>query len=193
MVSTGRPQRQKKIHNWERIVLLLQKSWIEWIIASIGNGTKGQHTSSSAGLPNFRAGLEMASRCMVYVQGKLPRYQGHQPEPKDKIKTEQVKKKLWKVRSRNYIEKGPVLSLTGYFDVPKTIFDIRMVYDASKCRLNKVVWAPNSLHVVSQFFIQLLRKRYLGGRHWFTRVPPELPVRFVYLSLCWSWSYSIFW
>jgi hypothetical protein len=79
----------------------------------------------------------------VYVQGKLPRYQRHQPAPKDETKTEQVKKKLSKVRSRNYIEKGPVLSLTGYFDVPKTIFDIRMVYEASKCRLNEAVWAPN--------------------------------------------------
>jgi hypothetical protein len=79
----------------------------------------------------------------VYVQSKLPRYRRHQPEPKDEVKTEQVRKKLSKVRNRNYIKKGPVLSLTGYFDVPKTIFDIRMVYDASKCRLNEAVWAPN--------------------------------------------------
>jgi hypothetical protein len=57
---------------------------------------------------------------------------------------EQVKQKLAKVRARNYIKKrGPVLSLTGYFDVPKTLFDIRMVYDASKCKLNEAVWAPN--------------------------------------------------
>jgi hypothetical protein len=33
--------------------------------------------------------------------------------------------------------------LTGYFDVPKTIFNIRMVYNASKCLLNEAVWAPN--------------------------------------------------
>jgi hypothetical protein len=79
----------------------------------------------------------------VYLQGKLPRYRRHQPEPRDETKTEQVRKKLAKVRDRNYIERGPVLSLTGYFDVPKTLFDIRMVYDASKCKLNEAVWAPN--------------------------------------------------
>jgi hypothetical protein len=47
------------------------------------------------------------------------------------------------VRDRKYIEKGRVLSLTGYFDVPKTETDLRMVCDASKCGLNKSVWAPN--------------------------------------------------
>jgi hypothetical protein len=50
---------------------------------------------------------------------------------------------LAKVRARNYIKKGAVLRLTGYFEVPKTIFDIRMVYNATKCGLNNVVWAPN--------------------------------------------------
>jgi hypothetical protein len=56
---------------------------------------------------------------------------------------EQVKKKLSKVRDRNYIEKGPVRSLTSYFDVPKTSTGIRMVYDATKCGLNESCWAPN--------------------------------------------------
>jgi hypothetical protein len=60
----------------------------------------------------------------VYLQGKLPMYRHHQPEPKDGTKMEQVKKELTNVRNCNYIEKGGVLSLTGYFDVPKTLFDI---------------------------------------------------------------------
>jgi hypothetical protein len=50
---------------------------------------------------------------------------------------------LAKVRSRKYIEEGRVVSLTGFFDVPKTDEDIHMVYDASKCGLNDVIWAPN--------------------------------------------------
>jgi hypothetical protein len=33
--------------------------------------------------------------------------------------------------------------LTGYFEVANAIFGIRMVYDAIKCGLDDVVWAPN--------------------------------------------------
>jgi hypothetical protein len=79
----------------------------------------------------------------VYVQGKLPRYWRHQPKPKNELKADQVTSKLAKVRKRGYIEAGRVESLTGYFEVPKTKFDKRMVYDASKCGLNDAVWAPN--------------------------------------------------
>jgi hypothetical protein len=48
---------------------------------------------------------------------------------------EQVREKLAKVRERGYIEAGTVLS--------KTLFNIRLVYDATKCQLNNAVWAPN--------------------------------------------------
>jgi hypothetical protein len=79
----------------------------------------------------------------VFIQGTLARYLGHQPKPKDETKLEQVREKLAKVRERGYIEAGTVLSLMGYFDVQKTLFDIRLVYDATKCLLNDAVWAPN--------------------------------------------------
>ena len=36
-----------------------------------------------------------------------------------------------------------VLSLSGYFEVPKTKWDIRVVLDVTRCGLNEVVWAPN--------------------------------------------------
>ena len=36
-----------------------------------------------------------------------------------------------------------VLSLTGYFSIPKGEGDICMVYDATKCKLNDALWAPN--------------------------------------------------
>jgi hypothetical protein len=45
------------------------------------------------------------------------------------------------VRLRGYIEKGMVLSLTSYFEAPKTKFNICLVYDASRCGLNDAVWA----------------------------------------------------
>jgi hypothetical protein len=63
---------------------------------------------------------------------QLPRYLRPQPVPKDPEKIPKVRKKLAKIRDRNYIEKGKVSSLTGYFDVPKAGMDIRMVYDASE-------------------------------------------------------------
>jgi hypothetical protein len=79
----------------------------------------------------------------VFIQDTLPRYLRHQPEPKDETKLEQVREKLAKVRERGYIKAGTVLSLTGYFDVQKTLFDIRLVYDVTECQLNDAVWAPN--------------------------------------------------
>jgi hypothetical protein len=60
----------------------------------------------------------------VYLQGKFPHHRRHQPDPKDEIKMEQVKKNVTKVRDCNYFEKGPAISLSGYFDVSKTLFNI---------------------------------------------------------------------
>ena len=44
---------------------------------------------------------------------------------------------------RRYLVSKLVLSLTGYFSIPKGEGDIRMVYDATKCKLNDALWAPN--------------------------------------------------
>jgi hypothetical protein len=54
--------------------------------------------------PEFRSRAHDGVK--VYLQGKLPRYHQHQPDPKDKTKMEQVKKKLTKVRDWNYTEKA---------------------------------------------------------------------------------------
>ena len=47
------------------------------------------------------------------------------------------------MHSWGYINVGGVKSITGFFDVPKGDEDIRMVYDANKCGLNKALWTPN--------------------------------------------------
>lgn len=52
------------------------------------------------------------------------------------------KEKVGTVMARGYISKENVESLTGVFPVQKGNDDIRVVYDASKCLLNDVVWAP---------------------------------------------------
>jgi hypothetical protein len=79
----------------------------------------------------------------VFMLDQQPLYKVPQPPTRSEDVQEKVKEKLSKVRERGYIEKGFVKSLTGYFPVKKSLFNIRMVYDASKCGLNKLVWAPN--------------------------------------------------
>ena len=54
-------------------------------------------------------------------------------------------KKLVKVVRWGYIQEGSVISLTGFFAVPKGDSDIRMVYNTTKCGLNETLWAPSFL------------------------------------------------
>jgi hypothetical protein len=78
-----------------------------------------------------------------YVQGPLPAYKRPQPAEKDLETRRKVVEKLSTVRSRGYISKGFFQSLTSYFSVPKGDEDVRIVYDASKSKLNQSLWAPN--------------------------------------------------
>lgn len=77
------------------------------------------------------------------VEGELPRYRRPQPREFDPSVRKAVQAKLLTVRGKGYITKGKVCSLTSYFCVPKGDQDIRMVYDATKSRLNSCLWAPN--------------------------------------------------
>ncbi len=51
--------------------------------------------------------------------------------------------KLAQVRLRHYVQPGPVVSLTDYFDVPKGEDDLRMVYNGTSCGLNDMLWSPS--------------------------------------------------
>ena len=73
----------------------------------------------------------------------LPHYFRRQRWPEDPGHCAACEKKIAKVRDRRYVCKGEVVSLTGFFAVPKGADDIRMVYDATKCGLNAALWAPN--------------------------------------------------
>jgi hypothetical protein len=79
----------------------------------------------------------------LYVIEDLPRYKRPQPQEKHPEIRKKVAEKLESVRSKKYIDKGEVLSLTSYFWVAKGDSDIRMVYDASRSGLNQALWAPN--------------------------------------------------
>jgi hypothetical protein len=78
-----------------------------------------------------------------FVRSALPEYKRPQPPERDVGLRLQVREKLSSVRSKRYIDKGEVKSLTSYFGVPKGEQDIRMVYDASRSKLNEALWAPN--------------------------------------------------
>lgn len=69
-------------------------------------------------------------------------YMERQRWPKDPTQLSQMAEKIMKVIKRRYISGGSVVSLTGFFAVPKGASDIRMVYDATKCGLNDTIWAP---------------------------------------------------
>ena len=78
----------------------------------------------------------------IFVQGKLPQCNKKQKVPKIKKTLELVQSKLLDVRRKGYISKGPVRSVTSFFDVPKGDDDIRLVYNATESGLNEAVWAP---------------------------------------------------
>ena len=86
----------------------------------------------------------MRDGMMVFFIGDPPEYHEKQPKDKDpqsKILTEE---KLQKVVDRGYLDNDQmVVSLTSFFHVPKGAFDIRMVYDGTKCGLDGSVWVPS--------------------------------------------------
>ena len=73
----------------------------------------------------------------------LPHHFKCQLWPSDRSHWSKMMEKIEKVRSQGYILPGQVNSLTGFFTVPKGEDDISIVYDATACSLNSVLWAPN--------------------------------------------------
>ena len=62
--------------------------------------------------------------------------------PRDKEICNAIAIKMKKVVDRRYVISGRIYNLTGYFHIPKGLGDIRLVYDATKSKLNDAVWAP---------------------------------------------------
>ena len=79
----------------------------------------------------------------VTLLDKPPVYWRQSRWPEDSAQLEAMRKKIKKVADRGYIKDGTVDSLISFFAVPKGAEDIRMVYDATKCGLNEVIWSPN--------------------------------------------------
>ncbi|GFH53884.1 hypothetical protein CTEN210_10360 [Chaetoceros tenuissimus] len=86
---------------------------------------------------------EVRDGLAVTLLDKPPVYWKKSRWPEDDKQLEAMRKKIKKVADRGYIKDGEVDSLISFFAVPKGEEDIRMVYDATKCGLNEVIWSPN--------------------------------------------------
>ena len=76
-------------------------------------------------------------------KGLLRAHFSRQRWPNDPIHKKLMGEKINKVRERGYILPGEAKLLTGFFAVSKGEGDIRIVYDATACGLNKALWAPS--------------------------------------------------
>ena len=72
----------------------------------------------------------------------MPAYKVPQKYPKNKLEKDLMIQKVRVPIDRGYIAPGRVRSLSGFFSVPKGPIDIRLVYDMTKCGLNKCLWSP---------------------------------------------------
>lgn len=81
----------------------------------------------------------------VCTTGSFKPYLRSQQWPDIPMHKTKMQEKLLKVVNRRYMNFGDVVSLTGFFAVPKGESDIRLVYDATKCGFNDVIWAPSFL------------------------------------------------
>lgn len=77
------------------------------------------------------------------IKGTLPNYRVPQRKELDPEIWKLIVEKIRNVVEKGYIGEGLVKSLTSFFQVPKGEGDIRMVYDATKCGLNEVLWVPS--------------------------------------------------
>jgi len=77
-------------------------------------------------------------------EGFVPKVKKQKAPPK-LAHRQKIAEKLKTVRSRGYLEKGVITAFMFFFDVPKGIDDIRMVYDGTGSGLNNVLWAPWSI------------------------------------------------
>ena len=76
----------------------------------------------------------------------------HQQWPNDPLDKKLMGEKINKVRERVYILPGEAKLLTGFFAVLKGEGDIRIVYDATTCGLNKALWTPRFFYLpLTQF------------------------------------------
>lgn len=86
--------------------------------------------------------ITMRDGIKLWIRGRLNPWLVPQRLPRDHDDIPKVVEKLCNAREKGYIDMGLVYSLISFFEVPKGLTDIRMVYDGTKSGLNEVLWAP---------------------------------------------------
>ena len=78
----------------------------------------------------------------VWTKQKVKPWFRAQPREPDDVKRSVIASKINVIRTRGYVAKGKIESCISYFDVPKALTDVRMVYDGTKSGLNDTLWVP---------------------------------------------------
>jgi hypothetical protein len=78
----------------------------------------------------------------LWIKGRLNPWLVPQRLPRDLDDIPKVVEKLCSAKEKGYIDLGLIYSLLSFFEVPKGLTDIRMVYDGTTSGLNEVLWAP---------------------------------------------------
>jgi hypothetical protein len=86
--------------------------------------------------------ITMRDGTLLWIKGRMDPWIVPQRLPRDPASVPQVIEKLCVARDKGHIDIGLVRSLISFFDVPKGLMDVRMVYDRTKSGLNDVLWAP---------------------------------------------------
>ena len=87
---------------------------------------------------------------------RMPSYKVPQKYPVDTFERQLMIDKVLVPIRHGYIGPGTVLNLSGFFSVPKGPTDIWLVYDMTKCGLNKCLWAPRFyLPVPDSLFVSI--------------------------------------
>lgn len=86
--------------------------------------------------------ITMRDGIVLWMKGRMDPWLQSQRLPRDPKDIPKVVEKLCVARDKGYIDIGLVQSLISFFEVPKGLTDIRMVYDGTKSGLNEMLWAP---------------------------------------------------
>jgi hypothetical protein len=86
--------------------------------------------------------VSMRDGIRLWIRGRLVPWTVPQRLPRKLDDIPKVVENLCVARDKGYIDMGLVRSLIEFFEVPKGLTDIWMVYNGTKSGLNEMLWAP---------------------------------------------------
>jgi hypothetical protein len=86
--------------------------------------------------------VTMRDGIILWMKGRMDPWLRPQGLPKSQADLPKVLEKLCVARNKGYIDLGLVESLIAFFEVPKGLTDIRMVYSGTKSGLNESMCPP---------------------------------------------------